>query len=322
MTPVFIFSLPRAGSTLLQRMLMGNPQIASVSEPWLLLPLVYMLPGEGEVLAPYNHEHAQTALADLVEHLPRQKQDYCEAFADLARDLYGRLSPPGTEYFLDKTPRYYLIIPQIAELFPEAKFIFLFRNPLAISASIVKSFGEGRLGSIYGSHIDLTEGPVRLITGYRELRNRSLKLSYEELIQAPEQTLGRVLDYLGLDSEGVKVSLADNPTLTGIMGDKSRITERQVDAKGLSRWKDQYRSMFRHWLARKYLESIAEDVFDDMGYPRRQLLKELEDIPRSAGLGMLDIIDYTRSTLYRHLTGPTPRRWAKRILIPKLLPWR
>ena len=322
MTPIFIFSLPRSGSTLLQRMLMASPQIASVSEPWLLLPLVYMLPGEGDIIAPYNHSHAQAAMANLVEHLPRQRQDYCEAVAGLVRNLYGQLSPPGTEYFLDKTPRYYLIIPQIVELFPEAKFIFLFRNPLAVTASIVKSFGEGRLGSLYESHIDLTDGPVQLINGYRELRNRSLKISYEELIQAPEQTLVRVLDYLGLDSEGVELSLADNPTLTGIMGDKSRISERQVDVNGLDRWKNQYRTMFRHWLTRKYLESIADDVFDDMGYPRRQLLKELEGVPRSAGLGMLDIIDYTRSSLYRYLTGPAFRRWAKRILIPKLLPWR
>lgn len=287
-----------------------------------MLPLVYMLPGEGEVLAPYNHRHAQTALADLIEHLPRKRQDYCEAVAELVRDLYGRLSPPGAEFFLDKTPRYYLIIPQIAEIFPEAKFVFLFRNPLAVVASLVKSFGEGRLGSLYESHIDLTEGPVRLVAGYRKLRDRSLRISYEELIRAPEQTLDRVRDYLNLSGEKVKISLDDKPTLAGVMGDKARVTERQVVAEDMDRWKSQYRTTFRHWLVRRYLESLPEDIFDDMGYPRRQLLEELDGVLRSDGLGIFDMVDYVRSSLYLKFVGPAPRRLAKRILIPKLLPWR
>jgi hypothetical protein len=35
---VFLISLPRAGSTLLQRLLMGHPLVASCGEPWLALP--------------------------------------------------------------------------------------------------------------------------------------------------------------------------------------------------------------------------------------------------------------------------------------------
>lgn len=322
MTPLFIFSLPRAGSTLLQRLLMSHPKIASVSEPWFLLPLVNMLPNEGEILAPYNHGHAQTAMADLVELLPHKRRDYFEAAAGLARDLYGRLSPPGTVYFLDKTPRYYLIISQIAEMFPDARFIFLFRNPLAVAASIVKSFGEGRLGSLYGNHIDLTEGPARLVAGSRVLGNRSLIISYEELVQMPEQTLGRILDYLDLDSDGMTLSLVDHPMLAGSMGDKARVSERRVDAQGLDRWKAQYGSAFRKRLARKYLYRIPADVLADMGYPRQELLDELEAVPLTGGLGMLDMADYMRSSLYRHLTGSLARRLARRVLIPKLLPWR
>jgi len=39
-SPIFILSLLRAGSTLLQRILMGHKDIASVTEPWFLLPFV------------------------------------------------------------------------------------------------------------------------------------------------------------------------------------------------------------------------------------------------------------------------------------------
>ena len=37
-SPIFLFSLPRSGSTLLQRVLMSHKDIASVAEPWLMLP--------------------------------------------------------------------------------------------------------------------------------------------------------------------------------------------------------------------------------------------------------------------------------------------
>ena len=39
--PLFILSLPRSGSTLLQRVLANHPDVATTPEPWVLLPMVY-----------------------------------------------------------------------------------------------------------------------------------------------------------------------------------------------------------------------------------------------------------------------------------------
>ena len=47
-------------------------------------------------------------------------------------------------YFLDKTPPYAHFLPELAQTFPEAKFIALWRNPLAVVASIVETFCDGR----------------------------------------------------------------------------------------------------------------------------------------------------------------------------------
>ena len=38
--PVFLFSLPRSGSTMLQRALGRHPNIATLSESWFLLGLI------------------------------------------------------------------------------------------------------------------------------------------------------------------------------------------------------------------------------------------------------------------------------------------
>ena len=51
---VFIFSQPRSGTTLLQRMLTSHSDIVSVSETWLLLPQFLALKKRG-LIAQYNH---------------------------------------------------------------------------------------------------------------------------------------------------------------------------------------------------------------------------------------------------------------------------
>ena len=47
-------------------------------------------------------------------------------------------------YFLDKTPPYAHFLPELLRIFPEAKFVALWRNPLAVVASIVETFCGGR----------------------------------------------------------------------------------------------------------------------------------------------------------------------------------
>ncbi|MEZ4607679.1 MAG: sulfotransferase [Deinococcales bacterium] len=66
MTPLFLFSLPRSGSTLLQRILAAHPDIATLSEPWFILPLIYMTRDEG-IYSEYDHSHLTRALTDLKE---------------------------------------------------------------------------------------------------------------------------------------------------------------------------------------------------------------------------------------------------------------
>ena len=71
-SPVFLFSLPRSGSTLLQRMLLGHEQIASISEGWVLLPLIYAMKKKG-VVAEYSHISSQIAMRDIIANLENRE---------------------------------------------------------------------------------------------------------------------------------------------------------------------------------------------------------------------------------------------------------
>ena len=44
---IFLISQPRSGSTLLQAILGGHPDIHTCSEPWIALPFIYALKEEG-----------------------------------------------------------------------------------------------------------------------------------------------------------------------------------------------------------------------------------------------------------------------------------
>ncbi len=79
----------------------------------------------------------------------------------------------GETYFLDKTPRYYLIIPEIAQIFPDAKFIFLFRNPLQVISSVMKTWCKGTLNGLHRYNNDLINGPQLLSEGYEILKDKS-----------------------------------------------------------------------------------------------------------------------------------------------------
>src|SRR5688572_7827725 len=133
--PIFLFSLPRAGSTLVQRVIASHDDVHTVSEPWLLLPFLYALRTDG-ARAEYWHEAGAEALADFCGALPGGEDEYRAAVRELAERLYSAATPDGPRYFLDKTPHYHVIADEVMRTFPDAKFVFLWRNPLAALASL------------------------------------------------------------------------------------------------------------------------------------------------------------------------------------------
>ena len=143
--PLFLLSLPRSGSTLVQRVLASNPAIATASETWLLMPFLGSIPAE-EILPSRGAWDVTSAAAieDFSHSLPSGTDSYFEAVREFALDLYGQAAVERETYFLDKTPPYAHFLPQLIRIFPDAKFVVLWRNPLAVVASIVETFCGGR----------------------------------------------------------------------------------------------------------------------------------------------------------------------------------
>jgi hypothetical protein len=136
---------------------MNHSEIASLAEPWVMLPLVYATRKSG-IFAEYNQDWSSQAVNDFISVLPGGKATYQAELRDFVIQLYSKHCPNGESYFLDKTPRYYLIIEELAEIFPDAKFIFLFRNPVEILSSILSTWCNSSLQKVH-SYTTLGESP-------------------------------------------------------------------------------------------------------------------------------------------------------------------
>lgn len=87
LTLIFLFSLPRSGSTLCQRILGAHEGIETVAEPYILLPLIHSLKGKG-IYSIYSHEHAVTVIQDFCLNLSRGRDDYLAEMHEFALRLY------------------------------------------------------------------------------------------------------------------------------------------------------------------------------------------------------------------------------------------
>ena len=276
--PLFLLSLPRSGSTLLQRILAAHEAVATVPEPWLLLPLLYALRVDGTV-SEYGHRFGVLALEDLFERLPQGRDDYLEEVAKLARSLYGKASPPGTAFFLDKTPRYNLVCDDLVRMFPASPMVVLWRNPLAVVASCVDTWLDGRwMPSLF--KVDLFEGLDRLLRCYTADPGRFVSLRYEDLVTDGGPQLERVFTTMGLPFELDLLVKFSGVELGGTLGDHTGVSRYStLTTASVDRWKRVLASPVRKAWCRRYLRWIGDERLAVMGYSKAALLEELDAVP-------------------------------------------
>jgi hypothetical protein len=263
---------------LLQRILGSYPEIATVSEPWLLIPLVYAFRKRG-VFAEYEHGTLSSAMEDFRTALPRGREDFQAEVRRFAMNLYQHSLEPQHRYFLDKTPPYFLIVDEIFELFPDAKFIFLWRNPLAVAASLA-TWPQGNWGGLYREN--LFYGLANLISAYRRNAHRACAVRFEDYVTGDVETWQRLMSYLELPFRTESLSEFTEVDLRGRMGDKHGSTlYGDLSREPLTKWREILSNPLRKEAARRYLSWIGGERLELMGYNAHELRHELDAVPSS-----------------------------------------
>ncbi len=262
--PIFLLSLPRAGSTLLQRLLLAGGRCATLGEPSLLLRFL----GGDEVIqrrATYWESLVETAEADLRKVWPGFDASYRGGVASLMQGIYDGLAG-DKEWFLDKTPRYTLIAEEIRKAFPEAKFIVLWRHPLAVAASMSSTYRRGRwCPEEFG--IDLHEGLERLRRFAADHRDEVCEVRYEDLVADPEAELGRLGAYLGWPELAESATAELPESAGGTLGDSTGVKDyRKVSADSSEKWKGAVDNWYRRRWCRRYWTAERAAWLGELGY--------------------------------------------------------
>ena len=199
--PVFIVSPPRSGSTLLFETLALGPDVYSIGgESHGVIEGIGGLdvPGRG-------YDSNRLVAADATPAIA------AELRKRYASRLFNRdRQPPAAEAvrMLEKTPKNALRIPFLLETFPDARFVYLYRDPRQVLASMLEAWESGG----FRTYPDLPgwsglPWSLLLIPGWRELIGKSLA----EIVAAQWATTTRTIldDLAGLPSDRICVARYD-----------------------------------------------------------------------------------------------------------------
>jgi hypothetical protein len=288
-TPIFLLSLPRSGSTLVQRVIGAHAGVSTASEPWILLPLLGPLQPEMTMQDAWQ-EAVALAVEDFTKALPGGQDEYLEATRDLALRLYERSSAPGSRFFLDKTPHYYLVVDLILRAFPDARFVFLWRNPLSILSSLVETFGDGRW-RMARYRLQLFHGLHDLVRSYDAHRDRVHAVRFEDLL-AGEDAWRDMMAYIGVDFAPDALTRFSEVKLGGRMQDPTGTKRyKTLSSEPVDKWRATIGNPVRIAWCRRYLHWLGPERLATMGYDLDELLAQLDAIEVSPDGMWQDVVE-------------------------------
>jgi protein-tyrosine sulfotransferase len=192
----FIIAPFRSGTTLLRLILDSHPEIAAPPETFIFTHL----------LAPLREERMTRAMWNLGYH----RDALALALGDCARGfLEGYAASKGKRFWIEKTPAYVDLLPELHEAMPDAKFIMLYRHPCDIVASMAERnmvVTQPEIACHRPNHSsDLATYCAFVADQQQKMRafqhshpERSLELRYERLVAAPEDEIRAVCAFLGV----------------------------------------------------------------------------------------------------------------------------
>jgi hypothetical protein len=202
----FIVGSGRCGSTLLRLLMSAQSGIYVTPETQFIIPLVERLPlrkilsaDEVQVAidiitTDYRWPDMEIATHDFRRWVAELHQPSLREIIDLVyHDLLRR---SGKARLGDKSPPYITILPQLAALYPEAKFIHLIRD----GRDVAISFIDVRHNTGYYTG-ELFEWILAVRKGFSyedsEFSKRILDVRYEDLVQDTEAVLRKICTFLG-----------------------------------------------------------------------------------------------------------------------------
>jgi len=175
--PVFVLGQPRSGTTLTEQILTAHPQVAGFGELATVGRLVAQVLQDGQGFDPQ-------AFAD----------GYLKGLPDM---------PEGTAAFVDKMPANYRYIGFLANAMPQARFVWLQRDPRDVALSMWRTYFPA---PAMGYTFDLQAMAMvanmhqQYLAHWQALfPDRILAIRYEDIVADVKGSSRQLADFCGLD---------------------------------------------------------------------------------------------------------------------------
>lgn len=190
-TPIFIIGMHRSGTTLLEQMLDGNPQVIGVGELYDFTSAMRYV----------TDHHCQGVIDQaIVQHAAAPDFDFAEVGRRYLEGVGWRLG--GKPFFTDKLPSNFLNAGFICQALPQAKLLHMVRDPIEVCFSNLRELFSNANAYSY-DQMELADYYLhyhRLMAHWRDaFPGRILDIHYDRMVREPEAVIREVCDFCGLD---------------------------------------------------------------------------------------------------------------------------
>jgi len=240
--PVFIVGLPRTGTTLTERIVSSHSKVESADETFFMQMAIRHASGAG-------------GFGDIDEEILNKasKKDIRQIAQKYMASVDYRLT--DRPLFIDKYPNNFLYLGFVAKAFPEARIIYLRRNPMDACFAMYKqsffkfAYNLDDLGRYYVAQDRLRKHWQNVIG------DQIINIDYEKLVTDQEGQTHYILDKLGLEFEQNCLNFEKNSTASA-SASTLQVREK-VHTRSVFKWKN-YAEELKP--LKEYLESAGIEV--------------------------------------------------------------
>lgn len=217
-TPVFVLGLQHSGTTWLASILAQHSRVAAVVSAEQRgihesILFSHFAPAYGDLNDDANFERFATDFTSSGFYLlsgadpswlwDLRPRSYAEALRALMEEVARRRG--GADLWIEKSPDHTLLAEELAEAFPDARFVGITRRPQTAIAS--RMWGGGRRPPPYPARLRVLLALSAWRTGERWLkrfsrdRDRCFLTTYERLVADPEAETRQICEFLGIAYE-------------------------------------------------------------------------------------------------------------------------
>lgn len=221
-TPIFVVGLPRTGTTLVDRILSSHSQVQSIGETFSMPVVLRRISGVVTTggMSPAVIEGAAG------QDMNRVARSYMEAVSYRLGDQ---------PFFVEKLPENFLYLGFIARAWPDARIVYLRRDPMDTCFALYKqsffkfAYTLANVGHYFLAHERLSRHWMQV------LGKRLVDVRYETLVADQESQTRLLLDRLGLPFEPACLEFERNESV--IATASSAQVREKIHSRSVGRWK-------------------------------------------------------------------------------------